>query len=128
MTTRQVWPAAKVFVDSIGVPPGGPSVITDAAWRVVLMVRGYEATADILWRKVMLQAMISGKTKEGFDAVVQEFRHYRETAFPWMEAQREEEELFLKKKVDAWTSQKLSVRPLSEPKPMRSGGMLERKR
>ena len=99
MITRQAWAAAQVFAKAIGLPPGGPSLTTDAAWRVIMIVRMYEEASDILWRQALVQATVGGSTPEGFDAVSRAFRRYRETATPWLETQREKDEEELRKSV-----------------------------
>lgn len=92
MTTRQAWAAARVFASAIGLPPGGMSLTTEAAWRVVMLVRMYEESSEILWRRTQIQALVSGNSQEGFDAVARAFRLYRETATPWLEEEREKSE------------------------------------
>ena len=99
MTTRQAWSASQVFAKSIGLPPGGPSLTAEAAWRVVMIVRMYEEAAEILWRQAQIQSVVGGSSAEGFDAVARAFRKYRETATPWLEGMREKDEQELREHV-----------------------------
>jgi len=121
VTTRQAWSAARIFSRAIGLPPGGDSLTTEAAWRVVLIVQAYEEASEIMWRQAMTQAIISGNTQDGFDSVARAFRRYRETATPWLEVEREKEEEVLRKKVAEFVKHRVVVKPIDLPKQLFPG-------
>lgn len=112
MTTRRVWAAAQIFAKTIGLPPGGNCPAAEAAWRVILTVRAYEEAAELQWRQAQLQAIVSGNSQEGFEAVTRAFRRYRETALPWLEVQREKEEAELKRRFTEFSKHLVSIKPL----------------
>lgn len=119
MITRRAWAAAQIFAHEIGLPPGGICPASEAAWRVKLTVRAYEEAAETQWRQALVQAVISGGSPEGFDAVSRSFRKYRETAIPWMEGLREKEEMELRRRYAEISKKAFSITPLEKEKPRR---------
>jgi len=99
-----MWGLARAFSRRIGIPPGGRCLVSEVAWRVVLIVQAYEQEAEMTLEQAKLQAVIAGTTQQGYDSVVRAFRMYRESMFPWMESLREEAEADIRAKVEAFSA------------------------
>jgi hypothetical protein len=86
---------------------------------VILLVRAYQDTSEVLWRQSLIQALLSAQAPDGFDAISRSFRTYRETAEPWLEAERTKEEADLRQHVQDFARYLVEVKPLDQTKVQR---------
>lgn len=75
-----------------------------------MLVRAQQQDANAVWKRLLLQTIISGSTVEGFEHVTRAFREYRESVDPWMRAIREAHEDDLQRRVAKMAGTRMAVR------------------